>query len=36
MEPGEYALIEFTEGLETINTQVWDFKIVAAAKQASK
>jgi hypothetical protein len=36
MEPGEYALIEFTEGLETINTQVWDFKIVAAAKSASK
>jgi hypothetical protein len=27
MEPGEYALIEYTEGLESINTQVWDFKI---------
>lgn len=29
MEPGEYALVEYTEGLETINTQVWDFKIVS-------
>jgi hypothetical protein len=28
MEPGEYALVEYTEGLDTINTQVWDFKIV--------
>lgn len=27
MEPGEYALIEYTDGLENINTQVWDFKI---------
>jgi len=27
MEPGEYALVEYTEGLESINTQVWDFKI---------
>ncbi|MGA3187128.1 MAG: hypothetical protein ABSF22_08450 [Bryobacteraceae bacterium] len=29
MEPGEYALIEYTEGLDQINTQVWDFKIVS-------
>jgi hypothetical protein len=29
LEPGEYALVEYTEGLETINTQVWDFKITA-------
>jgi hypothetical protein len=28
MEPGEYALVEYTDGLENINTQVWDFKIV--------
>ena len=27
MEPGEYALVEYTDGLESINTQVWDFKI---------
>jgi hypothetical protein len=27
MDPGEYALIEYTDGLENINTQVWDFKI---------
>jgi hypothetical protein len=27
LEPGEYALIEYTEGLESINTQVWDFRI---------
>jgi hypothetical protein len=27
LEPGEYALIEYTDGLESINTQVWDFKI---------
>lgn len=27
LEPGEYALVEYTEGLESINTQVWDFKI---------
>jgi hypothetical protein len=29
MDPGEYALVEFTEGEETVNTQVWDFKIVS-------
>lgn len=29
LEPGEYALVEYTEGLENINTQVWDFKIVS-------
>jgi hypothetical protein len=29
MEPGEYALVEYTEGEETVNTQVWDFKIVS-------
>jgi hypothetical protein len=29
LEPGEYALVEYTEGLESINTQVWDFKIVS-------
>lgn len=29
MEPGEYALIEYTEGLDHINTQVWDFRIVS-------
>ncbi len=29
MEPGEYALVEYTEGLDHINTQVWDFKIVS-------
>jgi hypothetical protein len=28
LEPGEYALIEYTDGAESINTQVWDFKIV--------
>jgi hypothetical protein len=28
LAPGEYALVEYTEGLESINTQVWDFKIV--------
>lgn len=27
LEPGEYALVEYTEGLDSINTQVWDFKI---------
>jgi hypothetical protein len=27
LDPGEYALIEYTDGLENINTQVWDFKI---------
>ena len=27
MEPGEYALVEYTEGLDHINVQVWDFKI---------
>jgi hypothetical protein len=27
LEPGEYALVEYQEGLENINTQVWDFKI---------
>jgi hypothetical protein len=27
LDPGEYALVEYTEGLESINTQVWDFKI---------
>jgi len=27
LDPGEYALVEFTEGLESLNTQVWDFKI---------
>jgi hypothetical protein len=26
---GEYALVEYTDGLDTINTQVWDFKIVS-------
>jgi len=29
MEPGEYALVEYTEGTDSINTQVWDFKIVS-------
>lgn len=29
MEPGEYALVEFTDGTDTVNTQVWDFKIVS-------
>lgn len=29
LELGEYALVEYTEGLESINTQVWDFKIVS-------
>jgi hypothetical protein len=29
MEPGEYALVEFTDGLDSLNIQVWDFKIVA-------
>lgn len=29
MQPGEYALVEYTEGLDHINTQVWDFKIVS-------
>jgi len=27
LDPGEYAIVEYTEGLESINTQVWDFKI---------
>jgi hypothetical protein len=27
LEPGEYALVEYTEGLDSVNTQVWDFKI---------
>ena len=27
LEPGEYALIEYTEGLDSVNTQVWDFRI---------
>jgi len=27
LAPGEYALVEYTEGLESVNTQVWDFKI---------
>jgi hypothetical protein len=29
LDLGEYALIEYTEGLDSINTQVWDFKIVS-------
>ena len=29
LEPGEYALVEYTDGEETVNTQVWDFKIVS-------
>jgi hypothetical protein len=29
MEFGEYAIVEYTDGLDTINTQVWDFKIVS-------
>jgi len=29
MDPGEYALVEYTDGEETVNTQVWDFKIVS-------
>jgi hypothetical protein len=29
MDPGEYALVEYTEGTDSINTQVWDFKIVS-------
>jgi len=29
LDLGEYALVEYTEGLESINTQVWDFKIVS-------
>jgi hypothetical protein len=29
MVPGEYALVEYTDGEETVNTQVWDFKIVS-------
>jgi hypothetical protein len=36
MEPGEYALVEYTEGEETVNTQVWDFKIVAVSKEDAK
>jgi hypothetical protein len=32
LELGEYALVEYTEGLESINTQVWDFKVVPASK----
>jgi hypothetical protein len=32
LEPGEYALVEYTDGLDSINTQVWDFKIVPASK----
>ncbi|HTB14140.1 MAG TPA: hypothetical protein VK752_21355 [Bryobacteraceae bacterium] len=27
LDPGEYAIVEYTDGLESINTQVWDFKI---------
>jgi hypothetical protein len=30
MEPGEYAVVQFTEG--KINMQVWDFAIAAAGK----
>lgn len=29
MDPGEYALVEYTEGAEIVNTQVWDFRIVS-------
>ncbi|HVO98885.1 MAG TPA: hypothetical protein VMT15_12495 [Bryobacteraceae bacterium] len=29
LPPGEYALVEYTEGLDHINIQVWDFKIVS-------
>ena len=29
MDPGEYALVEYTDGTDTVNTQVWDFKIVS-------
>jgi hypothetical protein len=29
LAPGEYALVEYTEGTEIVNTQVWDFKIVS-------
>lgn len=29
LEPGEYAVVEYTDGLDHINTQVWDFKIVS-------
>lgn len=28
LDSGEYALVEYTEDLDHINTQVWDFKIV--------
>jgi len=31
LEPGEYAVIEYTEGKG--NTQVWDFRVEKAAKQ---
>jgi hypothetical protein len=31
LSPGEYALIEYTEGLDVVNTQVWDFKIVPSS-----
>ncbi len=36
MEPGEYALVEYTDGEETVNTQVWDFKIVPASNKDAK
>lgn len=29
LAPGEYALVEYTDGAEIVNTQVWDFKIVS-------
>lgn len=29
LDPGEYAVIEYTDGEPNINTQVWDFKIVS-------
>jgi hypothetical protein len=32
LAPGEYALVEYTEGLDSVNTQVWDFKIVASLR----
>ena len=29
LEPGEYALVEFTDGTDSVNIQVWDFCVTA-------
>ena len=34
LEPGEYALVQYTEG--KLNMQVWDFKVGPGAKPAPK